>query len=176
MRACRPTSTTKSNRFGHHSQVWPTRSSVPVYSRAADSKLSKCIAAGKPLYLEVGMAKFSISEIAVIASTNEPLASHLVGQECEIISLPQPLHWRFSDGELILPGHYVVQVGSITVQTPEHRLRKRPQPGDYKSTLIPCDRQFPAVLDRWLNPAPATLEARMQRVFPSVGEINRGRG
>lgn len=59
----------------------------------------------------------------------------------------------------------------------EHQLRKRPGPEDFKKSLEPCENQFrDGQLQRWLNPAKSPtkeLETRMQRVFPSLEEIER---
>jgi hypothetical protein len=146
------------------------------YSRAT-SLFGDVSAAGKPHLLEVGMSRFSIGEIAIYeydpncifhAAQIRREARMISGCECVIQSV-----LFFCDRQKA--SCYYVRMNGDDWTVEEQCLRKRPQPGDYKSTLIPCDRQFPAVLDRWLNPAPATLEARMQRVFPSVGEINRGR-
>jgi hypothetical protein len=77
------------------------------------------------------------------------------------------------------PSDYLCELGGAQFFCDECHLRKRPQPGDqiqkFRETLKPCDPAHLTQLDRWLNPVPAELEARVKAIFPSIEEINGGR-
>lgn len=119
--------------------------------------------------------KFSIGEIAIFVDIQSPdFTNHEVwigffaerhNQECEIIELLPHLEGyrvKFADGTF--------------ARVDESCLRKRRPPSEerFRDTLKPCDKQFPAQLDRWLRPVKVTddLKARMRRVFPSPEEIS----
>lgn len=72
------------------------------------------------------MAKFSLNEIAIIASVGNPKFGYLVGSECEIVALPRSDSWVYSDGERIYPDHYVIRIACGDVMAHERDLIKRP--------------------------------------------------
>lgn len=114
------------------------------------------------------MAKFKAGEIAIFvgpfANTFGDKAPFAVGQEVKIdaVCVAAPPRGKDNIQWYEVADFYVA----------EHNLRKRPGPEDFKKSLEPCDKQFPAQLDRWLTPV-KELESTMRGVFPSVEELER---